>query len=36
MRERAELVGATLDIRSRSRDGTTVTVEVTSEERRKA
>jgi signal transduction histidine kinase len=36
MRERAELVGATLDIRSRSRDGTTITVEMTSEERRKA
>jgi signal transduction histidine kinase len=36
MRERAELVGATLDIRSRDRDGTTITVEVTSEERPKA
>ena len=33
MRERAELVGATLDIRSRRRDGTTITLEMTSEER---
>ena len=32
MRERAELVGATLDIRSRPKDGTRVTVEVTTEE----
>ena len=33
MRERAELVGATVDIRSRDRDGTRVTVEVIGEER---
>ncbi len=32
MRERAELVGATLDIRSRPKDGTRITVEVTTEE----
>jgi signal transduction histidine kinase len=32
MRERAELVGASLDIRSRHRDGTRITVEVTTEE----
>jgi signal transduction histidine kinase len=32
MRERAELVGASLDIRSRDRDGTRITVEVSSEE----
>ncbi len=32
MRERAELVGAALDIRSRHRDGTRITVEVTTEE----
>ena len=36
MRERADLVGASLDIRSRHRDGTTITVEVTTEERRRA
>ena len=36
MRERAELVGATLDIQSRDRDGTRITVEVTIQERRKA
>ena len=32
MRERAELIGATLDIRSRDRDGTRITVEVTATE----
>ena len=32
MRERAELVGATLDIRSRPQDGTRITVEVSTEE----
>jgi signal transduction histidine kinase len=32
MRERAELVGGTLDVQSRHRDGTRVIVEVTSEE----
>jgi signal transduction histidine kinase len=32
MRERAELIGATLDVRSRHQDGTTITVEVTTEE----
>ena len=32
MRERAELVGATLDIWSRPQDGTRITVEVTTEE----
>jgi signal transduction histidine kinase len=32
MRERAELVGASLDIRSRPTDGTRITVEVTTEE----
>jgi signal transduction histidine kinase len=32
MRERAELVGASLDISSRDRDGTRITVEVSSEE----
>ena len=36
MRERADLIGASLDIRSRRRDGTTITLEVTTEERRKA
>ena len=36
MRERAELVGATLDIRSRDRDGTRITVEVIGEERRES
>ena len=36
MQERAELVGARLDIRSRDRDGTRITIEVTTEERRKA
>jgi signal transduction histidine kinase len=34
MQERAELVGATLQIRSRDRDGTTIIVEVTTDERR--
>jgi len=32
MRERAELIGASLDIRSRHQDGTRITVEVTTEE----
>jgi two-component system sensor histidine kinase UhpB len=32
MRERADLVGATLDIWSRPQDGTRITVEVTTEE----
>jgi two-component system sensor histidine kinase DegS len=32
MRERAELVGATLDIRSRDRDGTRITIEVSNAE----
>jgi signal transduction histidine kinase len=36
MQERAELVGARLDIRSRDRDGTRITIEVTTEEGRKA
>jgi signal transduction histidine kinase len=36
MQERAELIGASLDIRSRDRDGTRVTLEVTIQERRTA
>jgi signal transduction histidine kinase len=32
MRERAELVGATLEIRSRTQDGTRISVEVKTEE----
>ncbi len=36
MRERAELVGASLDIRSRPKDGTRITVEVTTEEAARA
>ncbi|MEP6638759.1 MAG: sensor histidine kinase [Chloroflexota bacterium] len=36
MQERAELVGATLEIRSRDRDGTTITVQITTDERRKS
>ena len=34
MRERAELVGATLDVRSRDRDGTRITIEITNAEAR--
>jgi signal transduction histidine kinase len=36
MRERAELVGATLDIQSRDRDGTRITIEMRTEEAGKA
>jgi len=36
MRERAELVGASLEIRSRPQDGTRITVEVTTDEATRA